>query len=63
MRARPFLTEPYIEHVLHGLSGLCVQDAPSHAQPHDGALTDQAADQDAHVAAAMVHQRDGARLI
>lgn len=52
------LTQPYVDDVLHSFPGLCVQNAASHAQPHDGALTDKAADQDAQVAAAMVHQCD-----
>ncbi len=57
------LTQPYIEHVLHCLSGLCIQDAASHAQPHDGALADQTADQDAEVTATVIHQRDRAWLL
>lgn len=60
---RAVLTEPYVENVLHGFPGLRVQDAAPHAQPHDGALTDEAADQDAQVAPAMVHQRHGAGLV
>lgn len=51
------LTEPYVDDILHSFPGLCVQNAASHAQPHDGALTDKAADQDAQVPSAMVHQR------
>lgn len=67
MRGKPSerkrrLTKPYVDDILHRFPRLRVQDAAPHAQPHDGALADEAADQDAQVAPAMVHQRDGTRL-
>lgn len=60
---REALTQAHVEHVLHGLAGLRVQDAPAHAQPDDGHLGDHAAQQDAQVAAAVVHQVQGAGLV
>lgn len=57
------LTQAHVEHILHGLAGLCVEDAPAHAQPDDGHLGDHAAQQDAQVAAAVVHQVQGAGLV
>lgn len=50
------LTQAHVEHVLHGVPGFCVEDAPTHAQPDDGHLGNHAAQKDAQVAAAVVHQ-------
>lgn len=60
---RVALTQAHVEHVLHGVAWLCVEDAPTHAQPDDGHLGDHAAQQDAQVAAAVVHQVQGTGLV
>lgn len=60
---RAALTQAHVEHVLHGFAGLRVEDASAHAQPDDGHLGDHAAQQDAQVAAAVVHQVEGAGLV
>lgn len=57
------LTQSDIEHILHGVSGLGVQDAASHAEPDDCHLCDHTAEQDAQVASAVVHQVQRAGLI
>lgn len=54
-RLRP-LTQSDIEDVLHGIPRLRVQDAPAHAEPDDGQLSNHAAQQDSQVAPAVVHQ-------
>lgn len=57
------LTQSDIEHILHGVPGLCVQDAASHAEPDDCHLCDHTTEQDAQVASAVVHQVKRAGLV
>lgn len=57
------LTQSDIEHILHGVPGLCVQDTASHAEPDDCHLRDHTAEQDAQVAPAVVHQVKRAGLV
>lgn len=59
----PGLTQAHVEHILHGLAWLRVEDATTHAQPDDGHLGNHAAQQDAQVASAVVHQVQGAGLV
>lgn len=63
MAPQESLTQAHVEHVLHGVPGFCVEDASTHAQPDDSHLGNHAAQKDAQVAAAVVHQVQGAGLV